>query len=342
VLVMAVDHFGGPVTRFTFQPFGFASAAEGFVFLAGLVSGLVYTRFLEAPGHTLERRAFARAGKVYKYHVAAVVLLLAIGLCSKGYADYYARRELASHSPLATLGYALLLVNQPRLLDVLPMYVVFFLALPIALRQFAAGRARLVLAVSGGLWLATQLSAPPLLPAAYGLPSGVMLTDFDYRAWQMLFVAGLWCGWRRAVGRPLQPSRALERWALAIALPLLLLRHFGPPPQALLLDAALERAWLAWLRMLDVMALVVLARAALRRCGRLVGQPWLVDVGRQSLPIFVVHGIALYLLDPLRWRITDLGWIAETAGALLFAAALVGFARWRCNRERRAAAAAAD
>src|SRR5262249_48615311 len=117
VLVMAVDHFGGPLTRFTFQPFGFASAAEGFVFLAGLVSGLVYTRFLEAPGHTLERRAFARAGKVYEYHVAAVVLLLAIGLCSVRYADYYARRELASQSPLATLGYALLLVNQPRLLD---------------------------------------------------------------------------------------------------------------------------------------------------------------------------------------------------------------------------------
>src|SRR5580693_1644014 len=45
LLLMTVDHL--PLTlvrKFTWQTFGFFSAAEGFVFLSGLVSGLVYGR----------------------------------------------------------------------------------------------------------------------------------------------------------------------------------------------------------------------------------------------------------------------------------------------------------
>jgi hypothetical protein len=45
LVVITIDHLPhDPFEKFTWQTFGFVSAAEGFVFLSGLVSGIVYGR----------------------------------------------------------------------------------------------------------------------------------------------------------------------------------------------------------------------------------------------------------------------------------------------------------
>jgi hypothetical protein len=45
LIIIACNHlYGGYVTQFTREPFGFVSAAEGFVFLSGFVAYLVYAR----------------------------------------------------------------------------------------------------------------------------------------------------------------------------------------------------------------------------------------------------------------------------------------------------------
>src|ERR1700693_5577126 len=76
LLLMTADHL--PLTlvrKFTWQTFGFFSAAEGFVFLSGLVSGLVYGRTAITEGvGAAAGRALRRAFTVYVTNAGWVAL----------------------------------------------------------------------------------------------------------------------------------------------------------------------------------------------------------------------------------------------------------------------------
>ena len=64
--VMAVNHVPSELHTVTDHPFGYMSAAEGFVFLSGLMAGLVYTkRYLKAGAEALQDGCAKRAGQIY-------------------------------------------------------------------------------------------------------------------------------------------------------------------------------------------------------------------------------------------------------------------------------------
>ena len=72
LLIMAINHLPWAKTPITGEPFGFVSAAEGFVFLSGLVCAMAYGRsFLQkasAIGHGADQarekhKAFSRRDK---------------------------------------------------------------------------------------------------------------------------------------------------------------------------------------------------------------------------------------------------------------------------------------
>ena len=60
LVVMAINHVPSDLHVLTDHFFGYMSAAEGFVFLAGLMAGLVYTRMLLRSGREEVRRASFR------------------------------------------------------------------------------------------------------------------------------------------------------------------------------------------------------------------------------------------------------------------------------------------
>ena len=50
LFMILVDHVvADPISRFTYQKFGFSDAAEIFVFLSGVSCGIVYSRSARAP-----------------------------------------------------------------------------------------------------------------------------------------------------------------------------------------------------------------------------------------------------------------------------------------------------
>ena len=57
LLGMAVNHIASRLQILTDHPFGYTSTAEGFVFLSGLVAGLVYTRRRQRNGPAAAARA---------------------------------------------------------------------------------------------------------------------------------------------------------------------------------------------------------------------------------------------------------------------------------------------
>ena len=187
LLVMTVDHLPETlIQKFTWQGFGFFSAAECFVFLSGLVAGRVYGRIAVTRGLVvLQQCALRRAAILYLSNAVLMTLMI-----------------LAAMAELVTLGRGffpdwslwskfMLFVASPINADILRMYCIFLLLLPAVIWALMNDRLYYLLAISGGLWLAAS--------QGYGmtaLPEGAGY--FDLMSWQLLFVAGIYFGFTPA------------------------------------------------------------------------------------------------------------------------------------------------
>jgi hypothetical protein len=220
VLIM-VNHLPRhPLHRFVSQVFGFVSAAEGFVFMSGLVTGMVYGRTLAKSGrNALRQRALRRARDLYLAHLFLYTFALFGGL--------WRGLSIAPHfSSLWTAWWhGATLIYQPRLFDILPMYCVFLLLVPFVLEQMASGRSLLVWLCSISLWLLAQWG----IGGPAHNPSWLNLGYFNILAWQLLFVAGAYFGYRKTTGQPspVPASRLLFSFCVVLVIVLFTVRHQG-------------------------------------------------------------------------------------------------------------------
>ncbi len=187
---MTVNHLPTQLRVFTDQSIGIFSAAEGFVFLSGLLAGWVYTRKFQKTGpEGLLSASMGRAKTIYGWHIAAfITALVCVNLTERLTGTTSPTVPLLFHEhPLLAMGLGIVLLHQPGLLDLLPMYCIFVLLLPIAIGGLQAGRRWLVLTVSISIWAAAQI-APAFDPAVlYPVVTG----SFNPFAWQLLFVGGV-------------------------------------------------------------------------------------------------------------------------------------------------------
>jgi hypothetical protein len=139
LIIMALTHLPTRLRAYSDQPLGFVSAAEGFVFLSAFVAscdrrGVSAERGL---GHA-RSRLWARARRVYGYHLALLAFAFSVIACIAAITSRPGLRNLLTfyfESPgMALLGGPLLLY-QPPLLDILPMYVIFLAASPLLLAR---------------------------------------------------------------------------------------------------------------------------------------------------------------------------------------------------------------
>ena len=193
---MMVGHLPlNPLQRFVHYPFGFFSSPDGFVFLSGLTCGWVYLRLAMRAGFArLEKRILRRLGWLYGGHILlfAFCLLQPRLLTLPGGRLVYAQAH-----PLRAWICAALLWYQPRFFDILPMYCVFLLFLPLMLKQLKAHRAWLVLGISAGLWTLAQFGVGDRSTVLPWMDLGA----FNLFAWQGYFVAGLYLGHRKVQDR---------------------------------------------------------------------------------------------------------------------------------------------
>jgi hypothetical protein len=219
LVVMMVDHLPHhPLLHFTVQSFGFVSPAEGFVFVSGFVCAWVYGRILVKDGEAaLRRRAWHRARDIYLTHVVLYTLVLLGG--------QWGGQQIASRFPDFWTGWwhGALLIYQPPVFGILPMYVVFLLLTPLLLEHMARGRALLIGSASVALWLAAQSG----IGSPAHNPSWLQLGFFNILAWQLLFVAGAYFGYGKAVrlSSPLPGSRLLLVFSVVLAALFFLARH---------------------------------------------------------------------------------------------------------------------
>ena len=351
LVLMILTHLPTRVAVPLGQPFGFVSAAEGFVMLSAYVAGTVYTLRARRDGERTMREAFLlRALKVYACQAALLVFLFTVvtfidmlthGVDIGNLIGFYRQSPVA-----AGFGAALLLYNPP-LLDILPMYIMFMLASPVLLLHGLHRGWTGILAGSLALWFGSQFGLGGWLYAqAVHLTGWPVPADqtgsFSTLAWQFLWVLGLWMGstgvTRTGDARPFPP--ALVAAAAAYAAVCLVWRHavgqvpFGnDSPLNLLFD----KWYLGPLRLLDFIALMLLAmhfapwlKGHLPRC------QFLELFGAASLTVFCCHLalvlVALALVGEVKperpWRIDAL--ILVGSFAVLYGVARVQ--AWFTNR----------
>lgn len=296
LIIMAGVHVPSPVSTLLREPFGFVSAAEGFIFLSGCLAGLVYGKvYLKSGWETMTQKVWRRSRLVFIIHLA---LLLPVTCAAWIWCRQVA--PFANHfhdfllHPWTSLPLMPLLLHQPPLFDILPMYVLFLLATPLA---FATAKRRgwhVVLLASAALWLAGQFQSAyfptdttRLLPFRGG--------SFNVLAWQFLWMAGLAFG-ESSLRRPVIPQnwrRPLGALAATIVLIGLCARHgivagWQINPNFSLTNFWLNKWTLGPMRLLNFFAWVILLLAwNPRPPARLLAPTALL--GRHSLGVFAFH-----------------------------------------------------
>jgi len=296
LVCMTINHLPTEIRAWTDQSLGPFSAAEGFVFLSGLLAGWVYTRKYRAGGYgSLWTASANRAKTIYYWHLGSLFGAFVVVQLTEHFMGYCAPTapRLFFEHPFLSLGLGVSLLYQPGLLDLLPMYCGFVLLLPWVLRALEAGRYKLVLGLSAAVWLAVQFAPPidgaPLYPINTG--------SFNMLGWQMLFLAGVAIGHARISGRAqvVSPSR----WVLALALGVAVygfgIKHFQWPaawPDRTY-GMLLNKPALGLFRLADFGCVAYLVAVFGQRFPAALTFRPLAFLGRHSLAVVAIQSVAI-------------------------------------------------
>ncbi len=312
LLVIFVNHMPlNPLFFYTPSRFGFSDAAEILVFCSGVACAYAYHRFFVRGGMRLGLlRILQRAMQLYVVHVGMFLLLATLAarvnpllpdwdLLGDFSLNYFFEHTYAALEELMTLTYV------PNFFDILPLYIVMLMYVPVIvwLQARAGWLAVVVLSASiyAGAWLfGWELTADRLQ---------VRHWYFNPFCWQLLFVIGYGAG----AGWFPKPEMRKRAFNSGIVLLLLAIPLSWPPLRwyssylqdaRSLLEPWLDKSHLGLLRIVYFLVLANVVRVILLRCQSVYSHrafAVLIVMGQQSLPVFFAGtllsfagGIVLY------------------------------------------------
>src|SRR6201993_158977 len=188
-----IDHLPpNLLTWLTIRNYGFSDATEIFIFISGYTAAFVYGRAMLEQGLVVATaRILRRAWQIYVAHVFLFTIFLAeISYVATSFENPLYTEEMGImdflKQPDVTIIQALLLRFRPVNMDVLPLYIVLMLSLPLILVSMR-WKPDVTLALSVLLYAVTWKY--DLYFSSY--PNGFWA--FNPLAWQLLFVFGAWC-----------------------------------------------------------------------------------------------------------------------------------------------------
>ncbi|WP_435167666.1 OpgC domain-containing protein [Falsirhodobacter sp. 1013] len=222
-LVLRQQHW---VSKVHFRHVMFVESAQGFIFISGLLFGMVQFRRLEAKGLPFVWRSSVRRAMIL--WATTVSLTFALMICR----DVLPFGVEAFRNWLGTAGVhdptraaaILTLAFQPTFLDILPQYILYLLAAPAFLVLIRKGWWPVAAAMTAIWWMVSQLGL--MLPVSRAVNRFFATSDgqglrmaFDPMGWQLLFMAGTIFGalWVRG---DITPDRLFPKdraWAVAAA-----------------------------------------------------------------------------------------------------------------------------
>ena len=304
---MTLTHLSTRVSAYSNQMVGYVSAAEGFILLAAILVGRIQQGATEKFGVPAARwKLWRRALRIYRYHLVLLGFAFSAGAAAAAYFHRVPLQNLLDfflQHPVQALIAAPLLLYNPPLLDILPMYIVFMLFTPLTLWLAERWGWRPVLMGSGAIWLLAQFGLRGWIYAAaahlgFSIPLNEM-GAFDWFGWQFLWSTGLCLG--SAGSSSLFSKTRIPSWLVwlcaTLAVVLFVCRHtgFDVLTGPTLFDALVDKWRLGIFRLIDAAAIGILLVK--------FGSPWadtwlgkrLATLGRASLEVFSAHLVLCFL-----------------------------------------------
>jgi hypothetical protein len=327
LVCMTVNHLQSNwMQRMTFQPLGFISDFETFVFLSGLVAAWMYGIAWQGRGFTAFLwRVFRALRRIY-FASMGVTLPLALLAMFGGhrFSDwrrivYYADVDRA-HLMLSLLTFR----HTIAFVSYLRFYGLLLCLMPVILYLLRIGQERLLLIASGTMWMCMQL-----VVATHAIDIETFRGPLLILTWQLMYILGAVTGYRRCISAPsLMPKwRGLVPLCAGVSLVSFVLWHQWPFETLRFEDFLSVQSWLAAkgslgpLRILDFLALLVVTSFATTKLSVVLEKValyrWLGWLGQEPLYVFAWSILTSFLCFLLRRQWSALGWPAETAWVLL-------------------------
>ncbi|MBB4955299.1 hypothetical protein H4S14_003335 [Agrobacterium vitis] len=328
----------------------FVEDAQGFVFMSGLLVGMVYGRKMLKSGYDAAReRIWARAFELYRYAMGIVLVVLAARLIlpqsTEIWHNWLGETSLNDSLRLASIATFLF---QPTFMDILPQYIIYMIFAPILIWLCITGRWLQVAIGSLLVWMAGQLGLHRLI--TYPLNDWLSVTEkegirssFNLLGWQIVFFSGVIIGSMTA-NRTIEWSKVftpenmlIPKFALAILVffaPLRIMTANGLMPDWVLQKfATMEvRADFGPVYLLNFIALASLiawaliagpkhdnafVRKAANGLNRLFSLSFLRLIGRHSLHVYVWHVLVVFAVRYLDGRVGPFSEASKTVIAIV-------------------------
>jgi hypothetical protein len=299
-MVAAHTASGSWLHRLTHFPV-WADAAFAFVFLSGLVLGIVSRRARDARGKPAALRMLRRAAVLYVVQLGLLLIALVVSSIAPRASQLPDPDRFGGWADVLFLAGTLQL--PARELDILPMYVVLMLAAALAVVLLHRGLAWLVLTISAAVYaVSLVIPAWTVMPYLRADPQD----QFNWAAWQLPFIGALVIGWfwrSAGLSERIRTRAVLIPSLVVVAAGLVLARavvwnlvQIPPVPGRLLAKFDLGPGVILF----GVAGLIVIyaaASALLRWRWAARAIRWSLDViGRRSLDSFVILCLAVILI----------------------------------------------
>jgi enterochelin esterase-like enzyme len=190
VLAMVIDHVrsDSPLYLLTGGNRFFTSAAEGFILISGLVTGLVYKRIIQREGMSAGLLKVLK--RAFTLYILTVAVTLGFSLFSELTGMHWATGVDFSN-PLGFVISVLTLHQTYYLIDVMLLYTVLFLVTPLAFVLLDRGKVWVLLA---GSWLLYALYQffPNIVTLPWPITGNYL---FNFSSWQVIFFSALTLGY---------------------------------------------------------------------------------------------------------------------------------------------------
>jgi hypothetical protein len=307
LFIIFVAHMvGNPWADWIPAKFGFSDATEIFVFCSGMASAIAFGAAFRNHGFLIgSGRILYRIWQVYWAHISVFLVCLTIMLAVDRHlgGDDYLHGLMMQHffnenAKAAIIG-LMTLQFVPPYFDILPMYLVILVMVPVVMVLAGFGRAY-VAAFVIGLWLISNFNLTHL-PRE---PWGDDVWFFNPFAWQLIFFTGFafMSGWLPA---PVYDRRLL--WASIAVLVACVPFDWAPLLTSFqvlqdgreALAPVIDKTNFGILRFIHFLALAYVSYVAVGEGGRLLKGPLVrvvSKVGQQSLGIFIAGLVLSFVM----------------------------------------------
>lgn len=366
LVFMVLNHLifagGYLLVKINHNQLAFVEDAQGFVFLSGLLIGMVYAKKMLKNGYAAGRTAiYNRAFELYRYAMGIVLVVLVAQMLLPGaYSIWFNWLGYTTFDDPLRLAAIATFLYQPTFMDILPQYIVYMLFAPMLVKLVLEDKWHYVVAGSVILWMAAQLglqqiATTPINDLVMGADDQGIRVSFNLLGWQVVFYSGLVLGALTSAGKIkwsniLSPDNTfIPKVALLMVLFFLPLRlitaHELMPPHMIGKFASMEiRADFGPVYLLNFAAVAMLVTWLIvagpkhrdewvRRIAGAV--TWVFSIkylqllGRHSLYVYVWHVAIVYFVYYFDGRTPELNEFTKTAIALVSIALLSLPALWR-------------